>query len=490
MKHLALILILSVFVSSYGCSQNSSKKLFDQYEKYKAKNFTHRRFKHKDIVHFLQKKENSLNIQTAGYSVEGRSIHKITIGNGPTKVLLWSQMHGNEPTATLAILDILNFFTVSDEFDPLRKAIKKNLTLVFIPMLNPDGTEKFKRRNALDFDLNRDAARVQTPEAFILKNTRDQLAPEWGFNLHDQSRYYSAGHSDKLATITFLAPAYNFEKDINEGRANAMKLIGLLTSALEQFIPGQIGKYNDDFEPRAFGDNIQKWGTNTILIESGGQKGDREKQSIRRLNFVTLMTAFEAIANKSYKKTNIDKYQQIPFNRSNAFHDLLIREAFIPNGNEWVKSDIAFRLKEKQNAPSDRKFWLQAYISDLGDLSTFHGYQELQANGLYCHKGHFAPDLIVNERRFLQLNINQLWQNGITDLMVVKSIFKKYKHKQLPFSLHPIDQSSDEQILMGKNPSLLLKNKDRISYVIVNGQLFETSKKYGSINDFLSKNKQ
>ena len=485
MNRFLLSFLLVSIIFSFGCSQKSGKQLFQQYSKYQEKSFTNRRFKHRDIVDFLEKKKAQLSIQTAGYSVEGRSIHKITIGNGPTTVLLWSQMHGDEPTATLAIMDILNFFTQSDEFDPLRKAIKKELTLVFIPMLNPDGAEKFKRRNALDFDLNRDAARVQTPEAFLLKNIRDQLSPEWGFNLHDQSRYYAAGQTDQLATISFLAPAFNFEKDINEGRANAMKLIGLLTTVLEQQIPGQIAKYNDTFEPRAFGDNIQKWGTNTILIESGGEKGDREKQSIRKLNFVILLSAFEAIAHRTYEHTTTEKYEALPFNRSNAFHDLLLRELFIPIGDKWIIGDLAFRLKEKATSSLNDDFWLQGRITDIGDLSVYHGYQELDARGLYCHKGSLNPDLIENEHQWLQLDVQKLWQEGITDLIVSQAIYEKYHRQELPFDLHQLNKPKSPQLLIGNNPSLLLKNKDHISYVVVNGHLFEVPQKNISVKEWL-----
>ena len=34
--------------------------------------------------------------------------HSCGMGTGPRRILLWSQMHGDEPTATLALLDILN----------------------------------------------------------------------------------------------------------------------------------------------------------------------------------------------------------------------------------------------------------------------------------------------------------------------------------------------------------------------------------------------
>ncbi len=474
----------------FGCvsGQKSGRQLFNHYLEYKEPSVINRRFKHSDLVAFLQKKEGTLDIQKAGQSVEGRDIYKVTIGNGPVKVLLWSQMHGDEPTATMAIMDILNFFSTSDKFDAFRKRIKKRLTLVFIPMLNPDGAEKFQRRNAMDFDLNRDAARVQMPEAYLLKSTQHELSPEWGFNLHDQSRYYSAGHTGKLATISFLAPAFNYEKDINEGRANAMKLIGILSNALEQFIPGQIAKYNDDFEPRAFGDNIQKWGTNTILIESGGEKGDREKQRIRQLNFVTLLTAFEAIANRVYENTTVTKYESLPFNRGNAFHDLLIRQVFIPKGKDWVISDIAFRLKEKHLSSACKNFYLEGSIADIGDLSTYYGYEELDARGLYCFKGKPAPKSIKTEEQFLNLNVTNLWKEGITDLMVSDKVYKKYIHQKLPFALMRGDKPGDYQLLIGKNPGLYLKNKERIAYVVINGHLYEVPKSKITVRNWLQNN--
>ena len=73
-------------------------------------------------------------------------------------------MHGNEPTATQAIFDILNFFN-SPDFNAEKTAILSNLTVHFLPMLNPDGAELFQRRNLLGVDINRDALRLQSPES-------------------------------------------------------------------------------------------------------------------------------------------------------------------------------------------------------------------------------------------------------------------------------------------------------------------------------------
>ena len=83
------------------------------------------------------------------------------------------------------------------------------------------------------------------------------------------------------ASISFLAPAYNYEKDVNQTRGDAMRLIGFINQVIQNYLPGKVGRYSDSFEPRAFGDNIQKWGSRTILVESGGLEGDREKQKLR-----------------------------------------------------------------------------------------------------------------------------------------------------------------------------------------------------------------
>ncbi len=80
-------------------------------------------------------------------------------------------------------------------------------------MLNPDGADRFRRRNDLDIDINRDALRLQFPESKILRKIQLETKPKFAFNLHDQSTRYTAGNGYKVATISFLAPAYNYEKE-------------------------------------------------------------------------------------------------------------------------------------------------------------------------------------------------------------------------------------------------------------------------------------
>ena len=122
MKKLLFLLFIPFLSSSQHV--NSSESLFAQYENYKETSLTKKAFKHSDITPLIEKlkSEDVFRIKELGTSIQNRSISMISIGSGKTSVLLWSQMHGNESTATMAIFDILNYLKQHVE-------ILKNLTL-------------------------------------------------------------------------------------------------------------------------------------------------------------------------------------------------------------------------------------------------------------------------------------------------------------------------------------------------------------------------
>ena len=357
-------------------------ELEKQYNNLKEKGIIHRRFKHNDILPIIerQRKNTLFEVKELGKSTENREIYLIKAGTGKTKVLLWSQMHGNEPTATGAVFDILNFLS-SDLLKDEKKSILSELSLYIVPMVNPDGAQVFKRRNAIDIDLNRDAARLEATETKILKKLRDDINPDFGFNLHDQEIYYTAGATANPATISFLTPSFNVEKDIDHSRRASMELIVLMNQLLQKYIPNQIGRYNDDFMPTAFGDNMQKWGTSTILIESGGYKNDPEKQVVRKMNFLGIMAALYNLSLGNQDEIYYMDYFKIPENKKEKLFDLLIRNANIQlNGQNFV-TDIGIRRKEVDNEEFT-KFKYKGEIADIGDLSYYFGYDEIDANGL------------------------------------------------------------------------------------------------------------
>jgi hypothetical protein len=67
-------------------------------------NFSNRYILPQKLFSYLQENYSDY-ISEVGKSVLGQPVYQFSIGNGPVNVLAWSQMHGNESTATLAMLD-------------------------------------------------------------------------------------------------------------------------------------------------------------------------------------------------------------------------------------------------------------------------------------------------------------------------------------------------------------------------------------------------
>jgi len=486
MKKILFLLLFIPFMGIIAQQKNISDKLFSDYESYKEEKLTNRRFKHTEIQPLINnlKTDKDFQITNLGNSIEGRSISMISIGKGKTNILLWSQMHGDESTATMAIFDIFNYLKKN-------KAILSNIKLHFIPMLNPDGAEKFTRRNAIGIDLNRDAVQLQSPEATILKSARDSLHADFGFNLHDQSKYYNAERTEKPATISYLAPAYNYEKTINTTRGNAMKIIVEMNRIIQQYAPGQVGRYSDDYEPRAFGDNIQKWGTSTILIESGGYPNDPEKQFIRKLNYVSILAAIHSISTGKYKNTLIKEYENIPRNDRKLF-DLKITNLTFPHLGHDYTVDLGIMRNEIENQ-KHTDFYYRGQIRDIGDLSTYFGYKTLDAKNLKFKIGETYPKILSDFEEFKNLDFKKLLQQGYTTVSV-DSLPDEIRFTHYPVNIIdsrkisiPKDNTIPKSPLaLYKNPTFLLIKNNKVVYAIINGFIYDLAKdKNEVINGFV-----
>jgi hypothetical protein len=455
------IFILFLFFINNATAQ-LNKQLFDTYSTYQEKSINTRRFKHNDIMAILEKLDKDFTVKQVGHSVEGKPIKLVTYGNGPVNVLMWSQMHGDETTATRAILDMFIWLEANDQFNEVRNKIKSSLTLHVIPMLNPDGASRFTRRNHFGIDINRDALRLQTPEGRTLKRVRDSLKADWGFNLHDQGRGTSV--NGKPATISLLAPPFNVNRDVHETRGDAMQLAKYMFDQIDAYIPNQIGIYPDDFEPRAFGDNMQKWGTRTVLIESGGLKDDFEKQEIRKLNFILLLTALESISGKTFEKTPVDRYNSIPKNADGRVGELIIYNLNF----EGLIRDAAFDRRE-EDSEDFRNFYAKGYISDLGDLSTLSAYVTFDAKDYEVLPGKMYDKPLATIAELLALDTEALLKQGITDF-IVQSGFNPFT-STFKFNIHSQSPASNNELRIGGNPSLVFAKNGVVEYVLINGVL-------------------
>jgi hypothetical protein len=359
------------------CHPESFREALGLVERHRNPAITERRFTHAQLWASLEPtlRSPALRVDTIGRSVLGREIRAVTFGRGPTRVLLWSQMHGDEATATMSLGDVLRFLA-APEPHALRDRLARQLTVVMVPMLNPDGAELFQRQNAMGIDVNRDARRLVTPEGRALKALRDRVTPHFGFNLHDQSARTRAGRDGPASGIALLPPAYDEAKSYNDVRTRARLVAATLAAMFSGEIPGRVAKYDDTFNPRAFGDLMQTWGTSTVLIESGALPDDPQKQRLRALNAAAILLILDAIATGGYEAANPDWYEQLPFNAGGA-SDLLVR------GGQLVLPGMAPTLVDVAINYEDAVAKTGGRVRDVGDLADVVAIDTLDATGLY-----------------------------------------------------------------------------------------------------------
>ena len=364
----------------YICNMNliDVKTIADWYSKNFEKNLKGRRILFIDIAPLLQNLSLKFKKEILGYSENNIPIYKISMGSGKIKILIWSQMHGNESTGTKALFDLFNFFEkAGSELSFITETILANCTIQFIPLLNPDGAIKFTRENAKNIDLNRDAVEQKAVESRLLRSVLDTFNPKFCFNLHDQRSIFNVEGTKNPATISFLAPSEDIEQTVSEGRKETMSVIVAMNKLLQQVIPNQVGRYTDEFYPTATGDNFQKLGHNTILIEAGHFKDDYQREITRKYNFYALLKGLYFIAAEN-KYNNYEPYYNIP-NNDDKFLDIIYKNIKITEKNKFRIVDLGIQLKFKV---INSELMMYKHIEKEGDLSDYYSYNHINAENL------------------------------------------------------------------------------------------------------------
>ncbi len=364
-----------------------SEKAVRWHDQNKVVGYDHRYITLEQISPFLNDLGNDFDLSIIGESFQGRAINKIVFGKGKVNILLWTQMHGNESTGTRALLDVLNFFKDPKEYRFLADYILNEVTVHCIPILNPDGAVAYTRVNAESIDLNRDVIDKKAKESQLLQFWLKKINPEYCFNLHDQRVIFSVGPENRTATMSFLAPSIDEERSLTAARKKTMTVIASINELLQEVIPGQIGRYTDEFYPTATGDNFQKMGHNTILIESGHAKGDYSREISRKTTFLALLEGLRFIAS-GRDIDNHQDYLEIP-NNEKKYLDVIYKNAIIAN----EKTDIGVLFIEKRK---DDLIVFEPSIDQLMDLSDYQADQIIDGEHLDFEDKNAAENWLKN----------------------------------------------------------------------------------------------
>lgn len=297
-----------------------------------------------NVLSQLSTKYFDINIK--GRSVNNQPLYTVRFGNGNERVILWSHMHGNEPTTTKAVLDWLMYLqTDQDYFNHLCT----HFTICVLPMVNPDGAELYTRNNANGVDLNRDSVSLSQPESVFLNEVIKEFSPTLALNLHDQRSIFGAGDSGLPASLSFLSPAYNDEREVNDVRLKGMLLIGAIAKKLQAKLPGKIARFDDSFNRNCIGDYVTSLGIPTILFEAGLVEHDYEREVSRGIILEALFHLFDLLITEEYLSFDKKNYWELPENIKN-FNDIKIVD-FSYASPELIKNNAIFvqYVEKKQN---------------------------------------------------------------------------------------------------------------------------------------------
>ena len=361
---------------------------------------------HLDVIFpLLESFKNVFEITEIGKSVQQRSIYQVQIGTGKTKILMWSQMHGNEPTTTKGLFDFFNFLSKDSE---LAQQIKNKYTLLCIPMLNPDGALAYTRENANSVDLNRDAYLASQPEMKLLRILYEEFKPDYCYNLHDQRTIFGTEGFNLPATMSFLAPAFNNDRDYNEVRMKAIVIINKMNRALQEYIPYQIGRFDDSYNVNCTGDYFTTQNTPTILFEAGHFQMDYGRDESRKYVFISLLSSLLDNYENVIVDNELDNYLRIPQNNKRFFDFIYKNVKIIDNSFEKIINFAA----QYDEVLENNEIYFKAKISKVSDLEEYSGHTEYDCESmLFLENGINIPE-IGKEANFYLNNLTE-FNNGV-----------------------------------------------------------------------------
>ncbi len=384
------------------------------FSKYKVETLHGRYITLNDIVPILSKLNTENQLAIEGYSVFKEPIYSYQIGTGKIKIFLWSQMHGNESTTTKALSDFLNLLQSNSE---LAIDLLNHFTFYCLPMVNPDGATLYTRENANQIDLNRDAQNLTQPESLVLRAYFNKVQPDYCYNLHDQRTIFGVDETKSEvkpnranlnpATVSFLAPSFNESRDINEVRTKAIKVIVAMNDALQQYIPNQVGRFDDSFNINCIGDTFQSMNVPTILVEAGHYQNDYNREETRKYIFIALLSGFVKLFENDIVDSKIEDYLNIPQNKV-VFYDFVYKNIKINYDSNKIITNIAVQFKE---VLLDNKINFNAFIAKIGNFDDFFGHFEYDAKeAIFSNESNTFPK--IDDKADFYLNKNLKIENG------------------------------------------------------------------------------
>lgn len=180
MKHLVAGLCFTLSTVAAGAAERLPAPI-------ETNNFA-RATSHDELLEFVRCADDlssRVSVVMIGRTTQGREIPLVILSRDGmavprTRLLLFAQQHGNEPSGKEAAL-MLIAQAVREDLDPLLA----EMDVLIIPSVNPDGNEAGKRRNGAGADLNRDHLLLLQPETRAVHDVYNRWMPEATLDVHE-----------------------------------------------------------------------------------------------------------------------------------------------------------------------------------------------------------------------------------------------------------------------------------------------------------------
>ncbi|UYF98737.1 DUF4214 domain-containing protein [Halomonas sp. GD1P12] len=257
-----------------------------------------------DDLQALDARFDTLSLTQAGESIEGRPLFAASVGDGPRKLMIVTQQHGDEPVGTEAAMHFLEWLSGDSEG---AIALREQVSVTVMPRVNPDGFARWEqlvageldpettldpRRNAADIDLNRtwDSSQpldaTQAPETAAIRAVLAAFQPDMLLDYHNQNNYLNA--AGELETQSVLWPT---NENVAPGiTATAQQAALALAQGLEAFDYGYLSLFPGGDAADIGRNGIGLDGTPVLLVEQRGL----EEFELKALEGLTL--DFDAVA--------------------------------------------------------------------------------------------------------------------------------------------------------------------------------------------------
>lgn len=130
-------------------------------------------------------------------------------------------------------------------------------------------------------------------------------------------------------------------------------------------------------------------------------------------------------------------------------------------------------------------FYNVGRIIDQGDLSTYFGYQTLDAQGYKLISGKLYPETLKSLNELSNLDIYELLRSGYT---YVKTEDLPETDNYIKTPIHVLSSNYELppfKLGTGVNPTFLLKKDSKIIYAVINGFLIDLNKENNNFKNAL-----